>query len=151
MGDAVDTARKNRAGYRGYVTCRPFGGLHVPVPLQTLAMRDYCARNGFTYKLHDNENIFPHSYLVLEGMVNMLDLYEGILATSIFMMPKDPARRRRLYNRMLEQGGSLHFVLEDMAIRKSADIEPIEEILLIHHLLPTAPRTIDDPDAVPAY
>ena len=112
-----------RVGYRGYVTCRPFGGLHIPVPVQALVMRDYCARNGFMYKLHVNENIFPHSYIVLEGAINELDMFEGLLATSIFMMPKRAERRREIYKRILDKGASLHFVLEDMVIRKPADVD----------------------------
>ena len=141
-----------RVGYRGYVTCRPFGGLHIPVPVQALVMRDYCARHGFMYKLHVNENIFPHSYIVLEGVINELDMFEGLLATSIFMMPKRAERRREIYKRILDKGASLHFVLEDMVIRKPADIEAIEEILSIHFLLPTAPQTLSEAgaDAVPA-
>jgi sporadic carbohydrate cluster protein (TIGR04323 family) len=141
-----------RVGYRGYVTCRPFGGLHIPVPVQALVMRDYCARNGFMYKLHVNENIFPNSYIVLEGVINELDMFEGLLATSIFMMPKRAERRREIYKRILDKGASLHFVLEDMVIRKPADIEPVEEILSIHFLLPSAPQMLSEAgaDAVPA-
>jgi len=138
---------KDRVGYRGYVTCRPFGGLHIPVPVQALVLRDYCARNGFLYKLHANENIFPNSYMVLEGMINELDQYEGLLATSMFMMPKRPERRRALYKAILAKGASLHFVLEDVVIRTAADMEPIEEILTIHNLLPSAPKTVADADS----
>lgn len=143
---------KERVGYRGYVTCRPFGGLHIPVPVQALIMRDYCARNGFMYKLHVNENIFPHSYIVLDGVINELDMFEGLLATSLFMMPKRAERRRDIYQRIIDKDASLHFVLEDMVIRSRADIEPIEEILSIHTLLPSAPHTLPeaDPDLVPA-
>jgi sporadic carbohydrate cluster protein (TIGR04323 family) len=131
-----------RVGYRGYVTSRPFGGLHIPVPVQALVLRDYCARNGYLYKLHANENVFPNSYMVLEGLINELDRYEGLLATSMYMMPKRSGRRRRLYEAVLNQGASLHFVLEDMVVRKLSDAEPIEEILSIYHLLPEAPKTL---------
>jgi sporadic carbohydrate cluster protein (TIGR04323 family) len=134
----------NRVGYRGYVTSRPFGGLHIPVPVQALVLRDYCVRNGFLYKLHANENVFPNSYMVLEGMINELDRYEGLLAASMFMMPKRAERRRAIYQAILAQGASLHFVLEDVVIRTSSDVEPVEEILLIHNLLPSAPRQIPD-------
>jgi sporadic carbohydrate cluster protein (TIGR04323 family) len=140
----VTVVSANRVGYRGYVTSRPFGGLHIPVPVQALVLRDYCARNGFLYKLHANENIFPNSYMVLEGMINELDRYEGLLATSMFMMPKRAERRRKIYDTILRQDASLHFVLEDVVIRKSADIEAVEEILSIHNLLPVAPRQIPD-------
>ena len=131
-----------RQGYRGYVTCRPFGGLQIPVPVQALVMRDYCARNRLMYKLHVNENIFPNSYIVLEGVLNELAIYEGILATSMFMMPKRATRRRDIYRRILEQGASLHFVLEDVVIAAPADIELVEEILSITALLPEAPKAL---------
>jgi sporadic carbohydrate cluster protein (TIGR04323 family) len=134
----------DRVGYRGYVTCRPFGGLHIPVPVQALVLRDYCARNGYLYKLHSNENIFPNSYMVLEGMINELDQYEGLLATSMFMMPKRAERRRQIYDAILSKGASLHFVLEDFVIRKPEDVEPIDEILSLHNLLPAVPKTIGD-------
>ncbi len=129
----------NRHGYRGYVTNRAFGGLQMPVPVQALVMRDYCQRNGLTYKLHINENIFPHSYIVLEGLPDELNMYEGILATSMFMMPAKPERRRRIYERILAAEGSLHFVLEDLVIRTHADIEPVEEILMVSQLLGEVP------------
>jgi sporadic carbohydrate cluster protein (TIGR04323 family) len=140
----VTPVTANRVGYRGYVTSRPFGGLHIPVPVQALVLRDYCARNGYLYKLHANENVFPNSYVVLEGMINELDRYEGLLATSMFMMPKRAERRRKIYDAILGQGASLHFVLEDVVIGKSADTDAVEEILSIHNLLPVAPRQIPD-------
>ena len=140
----------NHVGYRGYVTCRPFGGLCIPVPVQALVLRDYCARNGYMYKLHANENIFPNSYMVLEGMINELDQFEGLLATSMFMMPKRPERRRLIYDGVLAHGAALHFVLEDFVIRTAPDIEPVEEILSIHGLLAAAPTTISDENAASA-
>lgn len=138
-----------RAGYRGYVTSRPFGGLQIPVPVQALMLRDYCTRNGYLYKLHASENVFPHSYMVLEGMIHELDRYEGLLATSMFMMPKRPERRRRIYETVLSQNASLHFVLEDLVVRKLSDIESIEDILLIHNLLPEAPKTLPEQNLQP--
>lgn len=131
-----------RVGYRGYTTSRPFGGLQIPVSVQALVLRDYCARNGYLYKLHASENVFPNSYMVLEGMIHELDRYEGLLATSMFMMPRRAERRQRIYETVFDQGASLHFVLEDMVVRRPSDIEPIEEILSIHNLLPETPKTL---------
>jgi sporadic carbohydrate cluster protein (TIGR04323 family) len=80
-------------------------------------------------------------------MVNELDRYEGLLATSMFMMPKRGERRRRIYDAIFAQGASLHFVLEDVVLRSSADLAPVEEILSIHNLLPSAPRLIPEGSA----
>jgi sporadic carbohydrate cluster protein (TIGR04323 family) len=81
---------------------------------------------------------------VLEGMINELDRYEGLLATSMFMMPERAKRRRKIYEAILKKGASLHFVLEDVVVRNSSDIEPVEEILSIHNLLPTVPQSVSE-------
>jgi sporadic carbohydrate cluster protein (TIGR04323 family) len=131
-----------RWGYRGYVSCREFGGLRMPIPAQTIVLRDYCARHGLIYKLHVNENEFPHSYMVLEGMLDALDGLEGILVFSMFMLPKRAERRRKVYQRILEAGIELHLVLEDFVIRQAADVQAVEAILSARALLPFCPRRL---------
>jgi sporadic carbohydrate cluster protein (TIGR04323 family) len=133
-----------RSGYRGYVSCREFGGFRIPVPVQTIVLRDYCARNGFIYKLHVNENEFPHSYMVLDGMLNELEGLEGILMFSMFMLPKRATRRNTVYERVFRAGIELHLVLENFVIRTAADVRPVEEILSASALLPLCPKRIPD-------
>jgi sporadic carbohydrate cluster protein (TIGR04323 family) len=132
----------NRSGYRGYVTSREFGGLRIPVPTQALILRDYCARKKFLYKLHVNENVFPHSYLVLESLINNLDGFEGLLVTSLFMLPERPERRRALYEHIYRQEVTMHFVMEDVVLARPGDETWIEDILAIHHTLELCPQEI---------
>ena len=84
--------KKNRQGYRGYVTSRGFGGYAIPVPVQSLVLRDYCQRKSYVYVLPVNENNFPHSYLVLEGMIQNLGDFEGVLMCSFHMLPQRSER-----------------------------------------------------------
>lgn len=137
-----------RWGYRGYVTCREFGGLRMPVPVQTIVLRDYCARKNLTYKLHVNENEFLHSYMVLDGLVSALDGLQGLLVFSMFMLPRRAERRHRIYERIFEAGVELHLVLEDFVIRQPSDIPPIEDIISTRALLPFCPRRIPDAPSV---
>ena len=132
----------NRKGYRGYVTSRPFGQYSIPVPLQSLALRDYCQRNNMLYVLPVNENIFPHSYMVLEGMVQDLADYEGIVACSMHMLPERADRRRRIYEQILRQGCSLHIVLEGIVISGAQDVEKIEELLQLNQLAARLPKNL---------
>jgi sporadic carbohydrate cluster protein (TIGR04323 family) len=125
----VAEAFAQRVGLRGYVTSREFGDARVPVPLQSLALRDYCARKGYLYKLHVNENMFPHSYLVLEGLERSLEVAQGIVMCSIFMLPERAGRRAQIYRQILDQGAELHLVLEDIAIRRPEDTRMVEEVL----------------------
>jgi sporadic carbohydrate cluster protein (TIGR04323 family) len=131
-----------RQGYRGYVSCREFGGLTIPVPVQSTFLRDYCARKGFLYKLHVNENEFAHSYMVLDGMMQELDGLEGVLMFSMFMLPQRAARRRTVYDRVLAAGVELHFPLENLVIRAPEDVEPIEQMLAAANLLRHCPKRI---------
>lgn len=137
-------SQPNRQGYRGYVTSREFGGARIPVPVQSLVLRDYCARKGLLYKLHLNENMFPNSYLVLEGLVRDLSEFEGVLMCSMFMLPQRAERRAAVYRRIFEQGAELHLVLEDILLRKFADTTAVERVLSAALLLPQCPTRIPE-------
>jgi sporadic carbohydrate cluster protein (TIGR04323 family) len=131
-----------RQGLRGYVTARGFGPYVIPVPLQSLALRDYCARKKFVYVLPGNENCFPHSYLVLEGLITDLSSYEGIVMCSMFMLPERTQRRRSIFQRIFDQGCSAHLVVEDFVVRTPTDVDRLEEMLIIDRLASQAPRDI---------
>ena len=123
-----------RLGYRGYVTSREFGGYCIPVPIQSLVLRDYCQRHNLIYVLPANENIFPHSYMVLESIVHDVSAYEGVVMCSMHMLPRRASRRRSVYNSIIEQGAELHLVLEERIIKSSDDINMLEELLAFYHL-----------------
>jgi len=123
-----------RQGLRGYVTPRAFGGYLIPIPLQSLALRDYCARKKFIYVLPGAENIFPHSYLVLEGLLGDLTDYDGLVMCSMHMLPERAERRQGMYRQVLEQGCALHFVIEDFVIASPKDIERAEELIVISQI-----------------
>lgn len=132
-----------KLGYRGYVTCREFGGLRVPVPVQSLMIRQYAERHGLMFKLHVNENIFPQSYMQLEALLNELDHLEGLLAYSMFMLPRNAKRRRKIYQRFFDTGSELHFVLEERAIRIPDDLAPIEDVLTLTEIIARGPDPRD--------
>lgn len=124
----------NRIGFRGYVTSRDFGGFVIPVPLQSLALRDYCSRHSMVYVLPVNENSFPNSYMVLEGLIKDLSAYEGVIMYSMRMLPKRVERRREIYKKIFSQACSLHIVLEDMVIKSSYEENQLEELILFDQL-----------------
>lgn len=132
----------NRKGYRGYVTSRPFGQFNIPVPLQSLALRDYCQRNNVLYVLPVNENAFPHSYMVLEGMIQDLAEYEGIVMYSMHMLPQRAERRRQIYEQILGQGCSLHIVLEGVVVTGPQDVEKLEELLQLNQIAARLPKDL---------
>jgi len=122
------------------VTARGFGPYVIPVPVQSLALRDYCARKKLLYVLPANENCFPHSYLVLEGLVSDLSDYLGIVMCSMHMLPQRPERQRTIFQRVFDQACAVHLVLEDFVVASLADVDKLEEMLVIDRLAAQAPK-----------
>jgi sporadic carbohydrate cluster protein (TIGR04323 family) len=106
----------------------------IPVPVQSLVLRDYCTRKDIPYALHVNENIFPSSYMVIEGLVRTLGAFSGVLMCSMHMLPRSSARRREIIHRVIDQDCTLHLVLESIVIARPSDVDALEEILLLSEL-----------------
>ena len=128
-------------GYRTYVSARPFGEMAIPVPIQHIYLRTYAERKGLLYKLAVNEFIFDNCYLQLEHAVGELeeDRHDGILMSSIHMLPESKSHRLDIYDRVIRTGSKMFFALEDMSIGNAEDIDKVEEILTIRNTLKHCP------------
>ena len=126
-------------GYRGYIASRPVQGMHVPQRLQNLLVRDYANRHGYRFLLSATEYVMPSCYMVLENVLAELPRLGGIVAFSLFMLPARRERRQRVYDRVLEAGCELHAALENLVIRRPADVARCEDILAVAQALPNAP------------
>ena len=133
----MSTSLVPSSALRGYVTPRSFGGFSIPVPLQSLALRDYCQRRSAIYVLQVNENCFPHSYMVIESLVRDLKGYAGIVLYSMRMLPLEKNRRHNIYSQIIAQQCSMHLVLEDMVIDSVDDIDRVEDLFLYEKLAST--------------
>lgn len=132
----------NREGYRTYVSSRPFGGMAIPVPVQNIYLRSYAQQKGLMYKLSVNEYKFDGCYLQLEAALTELPALEGILMSSIHMLPRNPRRRRRIYDILAQNEAEMHFALEDIAIRKPGDEVAVETLLRTLATIEQCPKDI---------
>ena len=121
-----------KGGHRGYIASRPVRGERTPQQVQNLVIRDYAARNGLTFKLSATEYAMPGCTMMLNAVMDELPSLDGVIMFSMFMLPDDEARRRRLYARFLEQGKDLHAALENVRIACDADIQRFEDILRVN-------------------
>lgn len=126
-------------GYRGYIASRPVRGLHIPQRLQNLLIRDYAGRHGYRYLLSATEHVMPASYMVLESVLDEIATLEGLIAFSLFMLPRRRERRLRVYERILTAGAQFHAALENLSIASDADIPRCEDVYAVATALPAAP------------
>lgn len=117
-----------REGHRGYVASRPIFGSRAPQHVQNLVIRDYAARNGLHYKLSATEYAMPGCHMMLEQVLDELPGLEGVIAYSLFMLPRRAVPRRAVYRRVLDAGADLHFAVEGLSLACEADLQRLEDI-----------------------
>ena len=116
---------------RGYITARHIRGSHVPQRVQNLVVRDYTQRNGIDFRLSEVEYLMPGCYIMLNSVIAELPHIDGIVAYSLFMMPKRRARRMNDWQSFIDSGRTLHFAVENFALSTATDIQTAEDILAI--------------------
>ncbi len=134
-----------RLGYRGYIGSRHYQGQRAPQHVQNLVIRNYCQKNGMTYLLSATEYAMEGCFVMLNDVLNELPKLEGIVLYSLYMLPSGPAERRHIWNRVLDQGASLHGAVEDWAVRSKADVAKVEDLWMITHTM----RHAADPQGLP--
>jgi sporadic carbohydrate cluster protein (TIGR04323 family) len=128
----------NRFGHRGYIASRPVRGQTWPQHVQNLVIRDYAQRNSLDYLLSATEYAMDGCYMNLETVLGELDEIQGVIAFSLFMLPRRAEKRQRLYERIFAAGADLHGALEGMAVRNLEDVARLEDIFLVDHFAATS-------------
>ncbi|MBT3789489.1 MAG: sporadic carbohydrate cluster protein, TIGR04323 family [Alphaproteobacteria bacterium] len=116
---------------RGYITARHVRGSHVPQRVQNLVVRDYTQRNGIEFRLSEVEYLMPGCYIMLNSVIAELPHINGVVAYSLFMMPKRLGRRLNVWKSFVDTGRTLHFAVENFSLSTATDIQTAEDILAI--------------------
>lgn len=131
-GERVEGGRE---GHRGYVFSRPVFGERTPQHVQNLVIRDHAARNGLLYKLSATEYAMPGCHMMLRQVLDELPSLEGIIAYSLFMLPRRKAERLEVYRRVLDAGAELRFAVEGLALTEAPDILRLEDVWGVHTVM----------------
>ena len=78
----------------------------------------------------------PESYMILQKILDDIANIEGIVCYSLFQLPLDDKKRRRIYKKVLTQNKEIHFALESLMITKEEEIYRVEDILKVGKILP---------------
>jgi len=121
-------------GYKGYVSSRPILDNRVPQHIQNLVIRDYAKKNGIFYKLSAVEYAIEDSFLILKHLVDQIQMYDGIILYTMFMLPGHKNERQQIYKTVLKSNGSLHSAVEGFSLTKEEDIAKWENVILTEQI-----------------
>lgn len=133
---------KVQKGFRGYCTLSEFRGIKMPVPAQNLMLRDYARRRGLLFRLSVNELAFQDCFLQLHNLLDHLGELDGVLMSSMLMLPGTSKQRKQIYQKIIQDGAELHFVLENAVIGTQSDVDNVELILQLTDVVAKCPKTI---------
>lgn len=132
-------------GFRGYIASRPIDGQRAAQHIQNLVLREHARKHGLTYLLSATEYAMPGCHMMLEQVLDELPRLGGIIAYSMFMLPRNPARRRAVYDRVLGAGRQFHAAVEDLILATPEDVARWEDIFLVHGAMNPPIRTETPP------
>ena len=96
-----------------YTFSRPFFGLNIPIPVQSVYLRDYAAKNKLDFTLPTTEICFGNSYYSLSNIFRALKNDEHFGAVSIMVLPLDNNEEfNNVINLIDGKSIILHFPLE---------------------------------------
>ena len=111
-------------------------GERVPQHVQNLVIRDYCKKNNLQYLLSATEYVMEDSYLIHEQVMNDLSDIDGVVAYSVFQLPKNTSSRQRVYKQILNQKKAYHFAVEGLSMSNESECERIEILWRVKQTLP---------------
>jgi len=127
---------------RGYIFSRGFMGERVPQHVQNIVIRDYCSKKSFQYLLSESEYSMEGSYHILKNLVNNTSSINGIVAYSLFQLPKNDDLRKKLVFKLLKKKKTFHFAVERISISNFKDWERVDYIWKIKKTLSFCPKKI---------
>jgi len=128
--------------FRGYIFSRPFFGERAPQHIQNIIIREYCEKNNLSYLLSATEYTMDNCFLMLENIVKNLKSVDGIVAYSLFQMPKVKKDRLKIFNKILDQKKEILFSVESIKLSSKKDIVKVEDIWTIKLTLLDCPQEL---------
>lgn len=128
---------------RGYNFSRSFMGERVPQHVQNIVIRDFCNKRKLNFLLSSTEYSMSNSFYILNQLLDNLRGLHGIVAYSIFQMPQDNKKRKKIFKKILKKKKKIFFACEDLKISTHKDLETIENIWLVKKASLSTPKSKD--------
>ena len=119
--------------YAGYINLKNLNGVLYPSSIQNIMMKDYVQNilKGIFY-LSPTEVLQAKFPVTLKTLIGKETNVHGIVMLSSFYLPQNFIIRKKLYKDIIKMKKTIHFILDELELKKKQDIEKIEEHLIFN-------------------
>ena len=128
--------------YAGYINLKNLNGVLYPSSIQNIMMKEYVQNvlKGIFY-LSPTEVLQAKFPVTLQTLISKETKVHGIVMLSSFYLPENFDVRQRIYKDIIKMRKTVHFILDELEIKKKQDIEKIEEHLIFNNSFFTKTKT----------
>lgn len=111
-------------------------GERVPQHVQNIIIKDFCEKNNFNFLMSVTEYSMKNSTHILNQLItNLNDLY-GIVAYSVFQLPENIFKRKKIIKKILKNNKKIFFACENLQITNQKEFDEVEKIWKLKTILP---------------
>ncbi len=127
--------------FAGYINLKKLNGVLYPSSIQNIMMKDYVQNvlKGKFY-LSPTEVLQAKFPITLKTLIGKETNVNGIVMLSSFYLPENYQVRKQIYKNTFKMKKSVHFILDELVLKKPKDIEIIEEFLIFNNSFFTETR-----------
>jgi len=125
---------------RGYIFSRPFMSERVPQNIQNLVIRNFCENYKYMYLLSAAEYSMENSDAVLKSIINNSKGISGIVAYSLYQLPKDIEIRTMTLKKIIRKKMFFVSAIEQTFVKNNNDIDDINRLWQIKEILKYCPK-----------
>ena len=125
---------------RGYIFSRPFMSERVPQNIQNLVIRNFCKNYKYMYLLSAAEYSMENSDAVLKSIINNSKGISGIVAYSLYQLPKDIEIRTMTLKKIIRKKMFFVSAIEQTFVKNNNDIDDINRLWQIKEILKYCPK-----------
>tara|TARA_B110000977_G_scaffold682_1_gene978 strand:- start:29876 stop:30322 length:447 start_codon:yes stop_codon:yes gene_type:complete len=127
--------------FAGYINLKPINGVIFPSYIQNTINKDYIVRDlKSDFYMSTNENTYGKNYIILTSLLKDKKI-NGVTFLSAFSLPDTLKKRLEIYAIALRNKKEIHFIFEEINLKKKLDIEKIENYLIYRNPFFTEKKT----------
>ena len=119
--------------FAGYINLKPINGVIFPSYAQNQINKEFIVNKlKGQFFLATNENTYGSNNIVLVSLLKEKSI-KGVVIISVFSLPDNFQDRKNIYNICLKNKKEIHFIFEELILKKKKDIEKIEDSFIFNN------------------